>query len=162
MLTHVDTSWSLEKNPSEFMCLFGGRHGSSIYHPGWSCWSLWVDCHVTNQDVFLATSLGIVLKAQTISTCKLSSESRQGSWSQGMGILETLPKPFQNPGVAGLKKIQLLGNKTKSWKNTIFSIYKVESLESWKSLLLPPRLMIENKAQKISEFHSAVQGPAFF
>ena len=25
-----------------------------------------------------------------------------------------------------------------------------------------PRLMIENKTQKMSEFHSAVQGPAFF
>lgn len=28
--------------------------------------------------------------------------------------------------------------------------------------LATPRLMIENKAQKISEFHSAAQGPAFF
>ena len=82
------------------MCPFAGRHGSSIcstpcnlillnwINPGWSC------CHVTNQDVFLATSLGIVLKAQTISTCKLSSESRHheaNEWEFWK------PGPFQNP-----------------------------------------------------------------
>lgn len=100
MLTHVDTSWSLEKNTFRFMCPFAGRNGSSICSTPCNLILLnWiiqaghadqlphenppqeveVDCHVTNQDVFLATSLGIVLKAQTISTCKLSSESRQGS-----------------------------------------------------------------------------------
>ena len=114
------------------MCPFAGRNGSSICSTPWNLNLLKSRLvmlityrttnpprksksigHVTNQDVFLATSLGIVLKAQTISTCKLSSESRQGSWSQRMGILETL----QKPGGCWTQKDPTFGQKHKKLKS---------------------------------------------
>lgn len=138
MLTHVDVSWNWKK-PLTVMCPFGGRHGSSICSTPCNLILLkWIIQagradhlphnpsprkskligHVTNQDVFLATSLGIVLKAQTISTCKLSSESRHheaNEWEFWK------PGPFQNPSktreaLSWTRKDPTIGQQNKKLK----------------------------------------------